>query len=180
MKRLFLYAALLLLTQCSKCKDDPEPVDKLPLATQTGANTFGCLVNGQAWTPQGNNGAPNFHCDYDRTFDGGTLLVSAYRYPKRGVSKSQDVSLLGRNIVPGSGTYPITLTSDVAGSFYDELREQACQRYGGIDLIYQRGRLTVTRLDLQAGIVSGTFEFTLGVAGCDSVRVTDGRFDSKL
>ena len=46
-----LLAALLGLSQCTK--DDPEA--GLPSATQTGANTFGCLVNGQVWTPKGNN-----------------------------------------------------------------------------------------------------------------------------
>ncbi len=40
--------------------------------------------------------------------------------------------------------------------------------------------LTITRLDLQAGIISGTFSFTLYKPGCDSVCVTDGRFDKRL
>jgi len=31
-------------------------LEQLPPATQTGANTFGCLLNGEAWTPSGNNG----------------------------------------------------------------------------------------------------------------------------
>ena len=39
---------------------------------------------------------------------------------------------------------------------------------------------TITRLDRQAGVVSGTFWFTLYKSGCDSIRVTDGRFDRKL
>ena len=36
------------------------------------------------------------------------------------------------------------------------------------------------RLDLSAGIIAGTFAFTLYKPGCDSVRVTQGRFDKKL
>ena len=43
--RLPLYLSLALLTQCSKCKNDPTPAkpeDQLPPATQTGAGTFGC------------------------------------------------------------------------------------------------------------------------------------------
>ena len=50
-----LLAALLGLSQCKK--HDPESA--LPPATQTGASTFGCLVNGQAWTPKGNNSYSN-------------------------------------------------------------------------------------------------------------------------
>jgi len=42
------------------------------------------------------------------------------------------------------------------------------------------GQLTLTRLDEQAGIIAGTFEFTIAKPGCDTIRVTDGRFDKKL
>ena len=58
--KFLLYSSLLLLTQCSKCKNDPapeppkDPLALLPPETQTGQRTFGCLVNGQAWTPAGN------------------------------------------------------------------------------------------------------------------------------
>ena len=45
MKLLQLVLSLLLLPGCQKA--DPAPVDPLPPATQTGANTFGCLLNGQ-------------------------------------------------------------------------------------------------------------------------------------
>jgi len=40
--------------------------------------------------------------------------------------------------------------------------------------------LTITRLDNQAGIISGTFSFTLYKPGRDSVRVTSRRFDKQL
>ncbi|QKG53326.1 hypothetical protein [Hymenobacter sp. BRD67] len=59
--QLSLLTALLGLTQCQK--SDPslaKPEDQLPPATQTGAGTFGCLFNGQPWTPQGYDGYPNF------------------------------------------------------------------------------------------------------------------------
>lgn len=49
---LILLTAILLNTSCKKqnvniCTD---PVCKLPPATQTGAHTFGCLVDGKPWT----------------------------------------------------------------------------------------------------------------------------------
>ena len=43
-----------------------------------------------------------------------------------------------------------------------------------------KGQLTVTRLDLRAGIVAGTFAFTLSQPNCDTVKVTQDRFDKKL
>lgn len=91
-----LYAALLLLTQCSKCKNDPTPADpasQLPPATQTGRNTFGCLVDGQAWTPNGNNGTSNFRLTYDPATAGGDLIIRTYRYDAN--SKRQYLLITG-------------------------------------------------------------------------------------
>ncbi len=42
------------------------------------------------------------------------------------------------------------------------------------------GTLTITRLDLNAGVIAGRFEFTLAKPGCDTIRVTEGRFDMPL
>ena len=39
------------------------------------------------------------------------------------------------------------------------------------------GTLTITHFDNVEYIISGTFEFVTATEGCDTVRVTDGRFD---
>ncbi|WP_162550068.1 hypothetical protein [Hymenobacter nivis] len=62
----FLLLSLALLLGCKKTEQ--APADQLPPATQTGANTLGCLVNGQPWTPQGYNGSSNYSVVYDPTF----------------------------------------------------------------------------------------------------------------
>jgi hypothetical protein len=46
--------------------------------------------------------------------------------------------------------------------------------------MYRKGTLTIIRLDLTKGIIAGTFEFTLAKPGCDTIRVTNGRFNKKL
>jgi hypothetical protein len=55
MKSLFLKTILLLITitffNCSN-SDDPIEQDQLPPITQTGANTFGCVVNGEVLIPK--------------------------------------------------------------------------------------------------------------------------------
>ena len=56
---ILLLAITIGFTQC--CKEKPNnnndnDIPGLPPATQVGANTFGCLVNGVPWVPQGNNG----------------------------------------------------------------------------------------------------------------------------
>lgn len=49
MKHTFILALLLLLIGCSS---DSNPEDGLPPETQTGANTFGCLIDGKLYKPR--------------------------------------------------------------------------------------------------------------------------------
>jgi len=163
-----------LLIGCQK--QDPLPEVQLPPATQTGANTFGCLVNGQAWTPQGYTGSSNYSVYYDRTYRNGTLNVAAYRYEPGDQKSRQDIILFSDSIA-ATGTYPLTIRNHQEALFYGNATQCEFQQNGNH---YRRGTLTITRLDLQAGIVSGTFAFTLYKPGCDSVRVTNGRFDKRL
>lgn len=171
-----LLAALLGLSQCHK-KDDPKPEDQLPPATQTGANTFGCLLNGQPWTPQGYNGTSNYSVSYDSGLNGGIFDLLTYRYPDK-TNKIQSISL---NILSNCqvGIYPIT-TSQRVRAVYQDTKNQCYWSNLDNSVTYRRGTLTITRLDLQAGVVSGTFAFTFYKPGCDSIRVTNGRFDKKL
>lgn len=169
-----LLFALLGLSQCRK--KDPDPADQLPPATQTGANTFGCLVNGQVWTPKGNNGTSNYSVNYDPTFRNGILNVSAYRYNSNDANDVQYIVLYSDSLKTPGG-YTMKSSGHQEGLFHDF--KTGCD-YSGHGRNYCRGTLTITRLDAQAGIVSGTFAFTLYKAGCDSLRVTQGRFDKKL
>jgi hypothetical protein len=61
---LFLFATLLTLFSCSKDDNKSQkPIDQLPPATQVGANTAGCLVNGEAFLPKGTSlGGPILSC----------------------------------------------------------------------------------------------------------------------
>ena len=170
-----LLAALLGLSQCKK--NDLNPVDQLPPATQTGAGTFGCLVNGQAWTPQGNNGFANYSVYYDTFSDGGLLEISTYRIDNQNNQK-QFITLWTKQI-HGPGTFPFRNTATATATF-DDAKSGCYWASRDSTTTYRRGQLTITRLDLQAGVVSGTFAFTLHKPGCDSIRVTNGRFDRKL
>ena len=57
---------LLLLFAFSQCKkNQTNPIDELPPETQTGANTFGCLVDGQAFKPGGASlSGGSLQCNY--------------------------------------------------------------------------------------------------------------------
>ena len=177
-RRLPLYLSLLLLTQCSKCKDDVAPLDQLPPATQTGANTFGCLVNGQAWTPKGYNGFSNYSVSYDQNPMGGVLDIHTYRIYGNATSETQNLVLFITQI-SGVGRYSLRNNQQTRASFHD-VKSSCYWSSRDNATTYYDGKLTITRLDLQAGVISGTFEFTLAKHGCDTIRITQGRFDKKL
>ena len=59
MKKL-ITAVLILTVFCfAECKKNKPDSNALPAATQEGKNTLGFSLNGQPWTPQGNNGTAN-------------------------------------------------------------------------------------------------------------------------
>jgi hypothetical protein len=179
--------ALLLLTQCHKSDPDPtKPEDQLPAATQTGAGTFGCLLNGQPWTPSGGGlfGNPNLLITYDPAYKGGNLAITAYRV--LGSTINRQYIGVGGDGINQAGTYPLTTytTNPTAPlrvpSFSDGSKTSPCDEYLSAPGTKARGQLILTRLDKVQGIVSGTFNFTLSQPGCDTIKVTQGRFDYKL
>ncbi|RZK22285.1 MAG: hypothetical protein EOO63_18395 [Hymenobacter sp.] len=177
--RLPLYLALFALTQCSKCKNSPNPTDpasQLPPATQTGANTFGCLVNGHAYTPAGRTGlGANFLVGYDPTFQGGDLVVATYAVSS---PTSSQYLLVGGAGIASPRSYTFGPGSQLRTSFQDASRPQPCDGYDSrVSGTFSKGRLTITRLDQRARIIAGTFDCVLVQPGCDTLRITQGRFD---
>ncbi len=179
---LILSFALLGLSQCKSHNSDPSPVDQLPPATQTGANTFGCLLNGKVWTPTyGLTGLTSpFRVTYDPGYLDGALQVKVNRYPIPNSSILQAMTF-GAAYVNKVGVYKFPLNG-INGFFYgDTSNNSLCGNYGDPGTsTYQDGTLTITRLDLMKGIISGTFNFTLAQPGCDTLKITQGRFDKQL
>ena len=169
-----LLAALPGLSQCKK--NEPAPVDQLPPATQTGANTLGCLVNGQPWTPQGFDGSSNYSISYDQAL-GGSFDLRTYRYQQQPTNNYQYLILFATRLY-GPKSYSFRDSLNTEASFSDRLI--SCELSSRQSMTYRRGTLTITRLDRQAGIISGTFAFTLAKPGCDTVRVSQGRLDKRL
>jgi hypothetical protein len=171
-----LLAALLGLSQCRQHDPAPQPpaspLDQLPPATQTGQGTFGCLVNGQAWTPAGSPlGGPLFTTQYYNQ----QLTISASRSTTvNGIRVDQGIEINVNKVqLPG-----IIMLSDSTKNFVNVVDLMTkCTYYTGKD---HPGTLEITRLDLAARIVSGRFAFALETPGCGKVTVTDGRFDSRF
>ena len=179
--------AALLLTIAGGCKKD-EP--KLPDATQHGANTFGCKIDGKVWTPGGAttpSGKPQKFTVYYSTARTawspatiGRFALNAYREN----DDHDDVVLLAIDSLTGPGTYPLHERTPPYPSQtpYPNHGAFLVSRPGTASYITSpthTGSITITRLDTAARIVAGTFSFTAGpYSGTTStISVTDGRFD---
>ena len=175
-----LLLSALLLTQCQLFKKDaPAPVEQLPPVTQEGKNTFGCLVDGQPWTPKGNTGRSNYRVNYDPSYAKGTLNVIVYRYPDKTPNEMQLIGLYSDSL-SRIGTYPLSSLGRYGAGFHDRLKKCDYNFDYKDSTVYTNGSLAITRLDMKNGIIAGTFEFTLTKPGCDTIRITQGHFDKKL
>ncbi len=171
--------ALLLLTQCHKADPAPaQPEDQLPPATQTGAHTFGCLLNGQPWMPNNSILNNNYKITYDPTYLGGALQIKVNRYAGANNSVLQSLTF-GAAYVNKTGVYSFPLNGLNSIFYTDTGASATCRDYGNLPKsTYQTGTLTITRFD--QSVVSGTFAFKLAQPGCDTLRITKGRFDYTL
>jgi hypothetical protein len=156
-------------------KDNASPIEeKLPAATMNGANTFGALVNGKVWLPKGRPSTfqPNLELIYDPGYEGGSFSIRAYRVEEN--SNSHELIVMFMTQVNHIGIY--NLGNAQAGRVLYEKEE--CVYEGNEGTV--EGTLEITKLDLQNGIIAGKFEFTLTNPNCDTIRVTEGRFDKKI
>jgi len=147
----------------------------LPAATQTGAGTFGCLVNGQAFVPGGSLfSGSHEQCNYIYT-NGGyyfTILTTNQDYNndvKQVVVETDSLAISEGEILPLK-----LFSAGNADASYSIIANNI-NRYETNNST--AGQLIITKFDQSNQIVSGTFYFnSIGVAG-DTVKVTDGRFD---
>lgn len=186
--KLPLYAALLLLTQCSKCKQadpvpDPpkDPLSLLPPETQTGAGTFGCLINGKAYV------AP-FATSARGDWQSPTKLgVSGTIYENGDSKKDQSSVSMGLNgqlldkqtfaLVSRATPFPI-FTPGINQFLAGATVEFRCDYSGNY---VKTGQVELVKFDGYLRIASGRFAFTLyEPGGCDTLHVTNGRFDVKF
>lgn len=181
----YLILLLILFTFCSCKKQKPSnPVEQLPAATQTGANTFGCLINGQAVVihkPFGDL-SPSFGCQYQLIYPN----VSGYTFNLNGTDKIdgchfRTVGIFLDSIQLAQNTY--ILNTGVVKYGRRGLVDIANGCPPSPLLTYWTdstitGQLTITHFDQQKQIVSGTFYFdAIESPSHDTVHVTDGRFD---
>ncbi|WP_046758676.1 hypothetical protein [Kordia jejudonensis] len=174
MKTLTFFNIILVMLLFASCNNDDDhptnPVDQLPAATQTGENTFGCLLDGEVFLPGG--GTNPLDCVY-QFVDGG------YYFALQG--NKRDNNNIGLLIGIGTNNFQIfenqtyILTENtppnVSGAF----------AFGGVFSYTSTtftGELHITKLDETNQIVSGTFWFDVEDPISGEIReIREGRFD---
>ena len=183
--RLLLSLAVALLA--TSCKKD-DPAAGLPPATQVGANTGGCLINGERFVATGwdsgsvlSNPVP--------PLSGGFFYDSLYYLLVDGVYKNRKVelSLFFRSQIPG--VYPLNqntptllqggLSRQTLSHATFTFHDAAGEAY--VTSVQHTGRIELTYANRNTGVSAGTFEFTAASTfdPGKTITITSGRFDSK-
>ena len=170
---LFAIAFTLIFASCKK-----ENEETLPPATQIGAGTFGCKINGKVYVPKGSSGtgAPNPKVQYDLDLNGQPyLLINTSRY--NGDKYLGEIFIIFKNLNSERNfSYP----SDLEVSCGSPEIVPGCATIAFDTTIKKFGNGQITRLDITNRIISGTFYFKYKTVQCDTVFVNDGRFDIKF
>jgi hypothetical protein len=165
-KYLFFLLILLSLTSVKCSKQSQE--DQLPPITTTGANTFGCKVDGKVWLPYGawNINALTVNENIKNYSINGVQIYASNR--KNQALSDVDITLKGINVIGNYKIYNYLNT----GLLYSD----GSISYEPFDTF---GIVNISRFDTTAKIISGTFSF-IGYTDhthTKQVSITDGRFD---
>ena len=159
---------------CNK-EDNPKPtnpIDQLPPATQIGANTFGCLLDGEVFKPdnlpnrtncfyQFLNGEYYFYVSAQKKLANDDLITLALKTQKKQIFQNENYSLFEDKVGKISGNYLKNL------DFYSTS-------------ISYSGQLKITKLDFTNNIVSGTFFYDVKDSQNIVHQIRDGRFDMRF
>ena len=173
--------ALLIITTFLACcnKDDnpepaPPPISQLPPATQTGANTFGCLLDGEVFKPGITNNS--YNCFY-QLVDGEYYFNVSASNQKAGILKAIGIATEKKTISLGR---TLNLLERISGNAYGTYYT-GNSNTGTDDLMYtsqtQTGELKITKLDFTNNIVSGTFWYDVKDNQNVVHQIREGRFD---
>ncbi|GAC1597234.1 MAG: hypothetical protein NVS3B19_19610 [Ginsengibacter sp.] len=174
-KATFLLTSFLFV-QCKK--ETVTESEKLPPATQKGANTFGCLINNTAWIPKGyeGRGTPNPKISFDYYNGNQILSIETAQFEKNCNPLGYfQLSFLAPNLSTGVYSCPDNLRfsmgwPEVLNNCFIDYSETTQKRCGVA---------TISKFGTDR-IISGTFSCKFKSPGCDTIYITQGRFDLKF
>lgn len=169
-----LLLSLFTILTASECKKPKPPAtdDGLLPATQTGANIFACKVNGQNWISK--RSSPNL--------GGGVVNDTFFIYasnPETSIFYERfDIRINNYSVL----LIPFLLNDSDSRYVLFSTNKQCFANTGGLGIGKGKsydGELRLTKDDKINKIFSGTFWFSIRTDYCDTLKITDGRFDIK-
>jgi len=196
MIKYFFYVALFILSattiHCTKTSTTPDDSNTLPPETQTGTGTFACKINGVVWKYKDPDYVfldtrPKTTWSFIPNERAGKLLISGQRYSNSSNSIADDVlqissdslTLIKERITIGEPAAFGIGFNNYNASIIKCQYFASQQVYDTSKNFFREGKLTLTKLDQSAKIISGTFYCTIYQTGCDTLKITEGRFDLK-
>ncbi len=191
MKTIILFL-IFALSSCNKDSVKSDPIAQLPPETQTGANTFGCIINNQVFYPRDGSG----------NLGGGTAARGLIFWGapddiswneidcgnfKDGKPASRMIIHLQGLATIGVGEYilqPTNFLKSIDGLqqnyIYVNVFDVATNTYKYYGSYENSGKINITRYDFAGRIISGNFSGKLRVKnGTDEIDLINGRFDLK-
>jgi hypothetical protein len=177
---ILLLAFIMLTANC--CEKDDEP-SQLPPITQTGEETFGCMINGELWLPHGSFPSP---ATWVKLSVESTKLPYRFWQIETGQGAASSTGFHITENIMKEGTIPLldksTENKDsviYAWHYSKTLGVEPGKNLFEVESI-ESGELTITKLDTINRIISGTFYFDAYNPDGLKVEVREGRFDLKI
>jgi hypothetical protein len=175
MKKLILLLFATLLLSCCNKDDNPlrtNPVDQLPPTTQTGANTFGCLLDGEVFKPGLTNNS--LDCVYQN-------INNEYYFSLQGNRRdaNNNIILIGLSTkakqIEQNNSYQLNenIDGNAYGTYFFNLDFSSTTST-------EVGELKITKLDFINNIVAGTFWYDVKDNQGVIHQFRDGRFDKQF
>ena len=180
MKQFFLKTILFLFTIAFYNCENNDPQEQLPPITQTGANTFGAIVDGSVFVTKDKTG---YYAPGGGTPKGIAVTVGSFLpdYEYFGIDAKNYESIYIPKEFPEETSYTFQVSPAVRSSLETpNFPHIFCSINGNRYVSYENsGSITFSKVDYNTGIYAGTFNAKLKNKDnpTDSIEITDGRFD---
>ena len=154
----------------------------MPASTQTGANTFGCKLDGSFWVPAGFGIVPTAP-KLEARIAGTDLIINARNFSSSPTESEFEIFIKGLTEA-GTGNYTLSAGNfypDQSGSYAYYVHRKFTPDNEWVTTSPYTGSVTITKIDSVNHFVSGTFSFqAINLYNPPQpIVVTDGRFDVK-
>jgi hypothetical protein len=189
-KTILIFLATLLLFSCSK-DSTGDPTFQLPPETQTGANTFGCLINGKVLIPRSGVGSIAGPDEAVYVWGGYPNSTDYYEIDVRDYKSNRTAQILihlQSAHLKGVSNFVVDKSngfSSIDGLDHNYIHcrvfNEATNSYQYYRSFDNSGLVKVTRYDFIKRIISGTFSCRVrnSTNPSDEIEIKQGRFDIK-